>query len=186
MLSLPSRTHGRRHSIALHEGKISRHKKSAAGWVCIRPQVLGVPPGGKGLASLEAMYVAPFIVAAAYRGNNAKELRTYIFSKSFIFNALVRFTGTQILEFFVPPARPINRRPVDLIAFPYAKGHRQLRLRKIARPSAHRPALHLSVIKNLDHRPHRIAIRFCSLQAEADATVPRGLIVAVQECRPVI
>src|SRR5580704_11307500 len=83
------------YSLILLGLKISRHKKSAAGWVCIRPQVFGVPPGGKfGLAG--SAVCDPFIDARQKHDNTAKELGLRIFFKSFTFNALIAFPTTQI------------------------------------------------------------------------------------------
>src|ERR1700677_3439909 len=93
---------------------------------------LGCLLGGESvLASLETMYVAPFIAAARKLGNNAKELGFAFYRNSFTFSALIGFSGVQVLELVAPPARPFHRRPLDLVAFPDAKRHRQFRLRKV-------------------------------------------------------
>jgi hypothetical protein len=101
------------------------HKKSAAGWVCIRPQVLGVPPGVKVMASREAMYVAPFIGVVGNDGNNVKELGDIFFRKSFAFSELVGFAAGKILELFGSAAGPIDRCPFDVVTLAYSERHRQ-------------------------------------------------------------
>jgi len=47
-------------------------KISAAGWVCIRPQVVWGASGG--VVPLEAIYVDPFIKKSEIADNNGKEL----------------------------------------------------------------------------------------------------------------
>jgi hypothetical protein len=124
-------------SLATKSGKFAQKvtskfaaKKVAAGWVCIRPRVLGVPPGALvSSATLEANRCDPFIASTPEHDNNVKELETLIFGNAFVFNVFVAGSRLQVLYFLARPTGPVDGYPVDSIPLSHPKRHRQFRLR---------------------------------------------------------
>src|SRR5713226_5703315 len=90
--------------------------KSAAGWVHIRPRVLGVPPGGARRRKPRWKRCSRFIPPSRKPRNNRKALETWRRRKAFAFNVLIRLASGQILELFLGPARPFNLCTLDFVA----------------------------------------------------------------------
>src|SRR5947209_14883615 len=65
----------------------------------------------------------------------------------------------EIFEFLESAIRPMEHGPVDGVAPPQSEGHRQFRLRQVARSAAHHAGAGLAAVVDSDHRPNRVAIR---------------------------
>src|SRR6266436_5789398 len=105
--------------------------KSAAGWVHIRPRVLGVPPESAKRRTRRKR-CGRFISPRRKPHNNAKALETRQGCKAFVFNALIGLACAQILELFLGATRPFNLGALDLVALSQSESERQFRLREIA------------------------------------------------------
>src|SRR5580692_8896403 len=102
-------------------------------------------------------------------GNNAKRLECELFCNSFSFSYLMGLAACQALILFASSARPINRYPLHLFAFPNSERHRQFALRQVTRPAAHDSRLRQASRENLHRSADGVAIRFRPRKLKADA-----------------
>src|SRR5262249_57613931 len=91
--------------------------------------------------------------------NTAKELEAVERVKALGFQAFVSAARCKVRELFRPAVGPSDDRAVDPVASAHAEGHRQLRLRQIARPALDEPRLRRAGGLDGDQRADRVAIR---------------------------
>ena len=84
----------------------------------------GVPPRRHKLGYMGSDLLVTRVIAGSETiGNNAKRLERDLFCNPSIFSDLIGFPSSQILVLLAPPAWPINRHPLNLLAFAHPKGN---------------------------------------------------------------